>query len=151
AYWFLGRPLGEVDWRVLFFLFTILVAVGEDYNIFLLTRVREERLRGRSSTEAVVEAVGRTGGIITAAAVILASAFAILTTGDFLLLRAIGFAVATAILLDALVVRTYLVPASLQLLGERVWGKGPGGGQVSDSPGVEPKAGRAPRESTPSP
>jgi RND superfamily putative drug exporter len=106
-------------------LFILILGLGIDYNIFLLTRVREERLRGRSSTEAVVEAVGRTGGIITAAAVILASAFAILITGNFLLLRAIGFAVATAIILDAMIVRTYLVPAALHLLGERVWGKAP--------------------------
>ncbi|HXQ94180.1 MAG TPA: MMPL family transporter [Thermoplasmata archaeon] len=103
-------------------LFVLILGLGIDYNIFLLTRVREERLRGRASTEAVVEAVGRTGGIITAAAVILASAFAILITGNFLLLRAIGFAVATAIILDAMVVRTYLVPALLHLLGDRVWG-----------------------------
>jgi RND superfamily putative drug exporter len=106
-------------------LFILILGLGIDYNIFLLTRVREERLRGRSSTEAVVEAVGRTGGIITAAAVILASAFAILITGNFLLLRAIGFAVATAIILDAMIVRTYLVPASLHLLGDRVWGRSP--------------------------
>jgi predicted RND superfamily exporter protein len=107
-------------------LFILILGLGIDYNIFLLTRVREERLRGRSSTEAVVEAVGRTGGIITAAAVILASAFAILITGNFLLLRAIGFAVATAIILDAMVVRTYLVPALLHLFGERVWSRNEG-------------------------
>ncbi|HEV8049599.1 MAG TPA: MMPL family transporter [Thermoplasmata archaeon] len=103
-------------------LFVLILGLGIDYNIFLLTRVREERLRGRTSTEAVVEAVGRTGAIITAAAVILASAFAILITGNFLLLRAIGFAVATAIVLDAMVVRTYLVPALLHVAGDRVWG-----------------------------
>jgi RND superfamily putative drug exporter len=120
-------------------LFILILGLGIDYNIFLLTRVREERLRGRSSTEAVVEAVGRTGGIITAAAVILASAFAILITGNFLLLRAIGFAVATAIILDAMVVRTYLVPATLHLLGDRVWGR-------ASSP---PTAGNAPAADVP--
>ncbi len=102
-------------------LFILILGLGIDYNIFLLTRVREERLKGRSSDEATVHAVGRTGGIISAAAIILASAFAILLTGDFVLLQAIGFAVATAIVLDAMVVRTYLVPASLILLKERVW------------------------------
>lgn len=105
-------------------LFVLILGLGIDYNIFVLTRVREERLRGRSSTEAAVEAIGRTGGIITAAAIILASAFAILISGNFLLLKAIGFAVAAAIVLDAMVVRTYLVPASLHLLGDRVWGRG---------------------------
>ena len=100
-------------------LFILILGLGIDYNIFLLTRVREERLRGRSPVEAITEGLGRTGGIITAAAVILASAFAILTTGNFLLLVAIGFSVATAIILDAAVVRTYLVPAALVLLEKR--------------------------------
>ncbi|MGI0070983.1 MAG: MMPL family transporter [Thermoplasmata archaeon] len=102
-------------------LFILVLGLGIDYNIFLLTRVREERVRGRSSGEAAVEAVARTGGIITAAAVILASAFGALLVGEFTLIRAIGFSVAVAVLLDAMVVRTYLVPASLQLLGDRVW------------------------------
>jgi uncharacterized membrane protein YdfJ with MMPL/SSD domain len=102
-------------------LFILILGLGIDYNIFLLTRVREERVRGRSSGDAAVEAVGRTGGIITAAAVILASAFGALMVGEFTLIRAIGFSVAVAVVLDAMVVRTYLVPASLQLLGDRVW------------------------------
>jgi RND superfamily putative drug exporter len=109
-------------------LFILILGLGIDYNIFLLTRVREERVRGRSAGEAAVEAVARTGGIITAAAVILASAFAALMVGEFTLIRAIGFSVAVAVVLDAMVVRTFLVPASLQLLGERVWtlsGRGP--------------------------
>jgi putative drug exporter of the RND superfamily len=115
---FLGIP-------IFFYVRTILImlvlGLGIDYNIFLLTRVREERVKGQSASAATVEAVGRTGGIITAAAVILASAFAALLAGEFTLIRSIGFAVAVAVTLDAMVVRTYLVPASLQLLGERVW------------------------------
>ncbi len=102
-------------------LFMLVLGLGIDYNIFLLTRVREERFQGRSSSEAAVEAVGRTGGIITAAAVILASAFAALYVGEFTLIRAIGFSVAVAVVLDAMIVRTYLVPATLQRLGDRVW------------------------------
>lgn len=102
-------------------LFMLVLGLGIDYNIFLLTRVREERLAGRPAGKAAVEAVGRTGGIITAAAVILASAFGALLVGEFTLIRAIGFSVSVAVVLDAMVVRTYLVPASLQLLGERVW------------------------------
>ena len=102
-------------------LFIFILGLGIDYNIFLLTRVREERVRGRANTEAAVEGVARTGGIITAAAVILASAFGALLVGSFTLIRAIGFSVAIAVILDAMVVRTYLVPACLQVLGERVW------------------------------
>ncbi len=114
----LGRPLFYFVPTVLFIL---ILGLGIDYNIFLLTRVREERLKGQPSDEATVKAVGRTGGIISAAAIILAGAFAILLTGDFILLQAIGFAVATAIVLDAMIVRTYLVPAALILLKERAW------------------------------
>ncbi|MCI4336852.1 MAG: MMPL family transporter [Thermoplasmata archaeon] len=114
----LGLPLFYFVPTVLFIL---ILGLGIDYNIFLLTRVREERLNGRPPVEAIVEGLGRTGGIITAAAVILASAFAILTTGNFILLEAIGFAVATAILLDAAIVRTYLVPAALVLLKDRMF------------------------------
>jgi RND superfamily putative drug exporter len=102
-------------------LFLLILGLGIDYNIFVLSRVREERLKGRTSSEAVVAAVGRTGGIITAAAIILASAFGALMIGEFTLIRAIGFSVAVAVILDAMVVRTYLVPAVLQLLGDRAW------------------------------
>ena len=102
-------------------LFILILGLGIDYNIFLLTRVREERVRGRSSSDAAVEGVARTGGIITAAAVILASAFASLLVGDFVIIQAIGFSVAIAVLLDAMVVRTYVVPAALQLFNDRVW------------------------------
>jgi uncharacterized membrane protein YdfJ with MMPL/SSD domain len=102
-------------------LFLLILGLGIDYNIFVLSRVREERLRGRSSSEAIVTALGRTGGIITAAALILACAFGALLIGEFTLIRAIGFAVAVAVLLDAMVVRTFLVPAMLQLLGDRAW------------------------------
>jgi RND superfamily putative drug exporter len=104
-------------------LIMLVLGLGIDYNIFLLTRVREERLRGRPSGEAAVEAVARTGGIITAAALILASAFGALLVGSFTLIRAIGFSVAVAVILDAMVVRTYLVPATLRLLGDRAWSR----------------------------
>jgi RND superfamily putative drug exporter len=102
-------------------LFILVLGLGIDYTIFLMTRVSEERARGRTSSEAAVEGVARTGGIITAAAIILASAFAALTVGSFTLIRAIGFSVAVAVILDAMVVRTYMVPAFLQTWGDRAW------------------------------
>ena len=102
-------------------LFILVLGLGIDYTIFLMTRVSEERQRGRSSSQAAVEGVARTGGIITAAAIILASAFAALTAGSFILIRAIGFSVAVAVILDAMVVRTYMVPAFLQTWGDRAW------------------------------
>lgn len=102
-------------------LFILVLGLGIDYTIFLMTRINEERARGRTSSEATVEGVARTGGIITAAAIILASAFAALLAGSFILIRAIGFSVAVAVILDAMVVRTYMVPAFLQTWGDRAW------------------------------
>ena len=99
----------------------LVLGLGTDYNIFLLTRIREERVGGRSTSDATTTGVARTGGIITAAAVILAGAFASLLAGKFLLLQSIGLAVAVAVVLDAALVRTYLVPAALHLWGSRVW------------------------------
>ena len=95
-----------------------------DYNVFILTRVREERLKDSHGTRPIVRAITHTGGVISAAAVILASAFLVLGTSTFILLTAIGLAVGMAVLLDAMVVRTYFVPAALTLGRERIW-KGP--------------------------
>jgi RND superfamily putative drug exporter len=102
-------------------LFVLILGLGMDYNVFLLTRVREERLRGGTSADAVVRALTHTGGVISAAAVILASAFLVLGTSDFTLLKAIGLAVGLAVLLDAMVVRTYLVPAALAAGRNGIW------------------------------
>ncbi len=118
--------LGQLQGLALFFyvpviLFVLILGLGMDYNVFLLTRVREERLKDGSPTRSVTRAVTHTGGVITAAAVILASAFLVLGTSSFTLLRAIGLAVGLAVLLDAMVVRTYLVPAALALGRERIW------------------------------
>jgi uncharacterized membrane protein YdfJ with MMPL/SSD domain len=136
---FLGFPL---FFYVRTILFLLILGLGIDYNIFLLTRVREERVRGATSSDAVVTAVGRTGGIITAAALILASAFAAITVGEFTLIRAIGFSVAVAVVLDAMVVRTYLVPSALQLLGDRAWNMlGRKGAGPASVPGNAPPEG----------
>ncbi|MGP8077437.1 MAG: MMPL family transporter [Thermoplasmata archaeon] len=144
---------GLLGFPLFFYVRTILIVLvlglGIDYNIFLLTRVREERLRGRSSGAAATEAVARTGGIITAAAIILASAFGALIVAQFTLIRAIGFAVAIAVLLDAMIVRTYLVPASLHLLGDRVWNLS--GRRSPPTPAAVPAPGSPPPPPRPTP
>ena len=136
----LGAGLG-IFFYVPTLMYMLILGLGTDYNIFLLTRVREERIKGRSSRTAVSEALARTGGIISAAAIILAGAFASLIFGDFYLLIAIGFSVAVAVLLDAAIVRTYFVPAILQALNDRAWWLPGSGRTASTSPpdeGVEP-------------
>jgi putative drug exporter of the RND superfamily len=105
-----GRALGYVDWRVPFFLFTILVAVGEDYNILLITRILQERKR-HGTEEGTRRAVARTGGTITSCGLIMAGTFSTLMLAGLGTLVQIGFALAFGVLLDTFVVRPFLVPA----------------------------------------
>src|SRR5207302_1373454 len=100
-------------------LFLLLYGIGMDYNIFILTRIREEAQKGKETRQAVVDAVDRTGGIITALALILAGALGSLLLSSNRLLEGFGFAIALAVVLDAMVVRTYLVPAIMSVLGQR--------------------------------
>jgi RND superfamily putative drug exporter len=124
-----GRPLGQVEWRVPFFLFTILVAVGEDYNILMVTRAIAERRR-RGAVGGVRRGLARTGGTITACGVIMAGTFATLMLAGLGTLVQIGFALAVGVLLDTFVVRPFLVP-SLMLI---VW-RGEEEAEGLDNPG----------------
>lgn len=106
----IGRPLNLVDWRVPFFLFTILVAVGEDYNIFLISRVLDEKKK-HGEENGVRRALAQTGGTITSCGIIMAGTFATLMLGGLGTLVQIGFALAFGVLIDTFVVRPILVPA----------------------------------------
>jgi RND superfamily putative drug exporter len=109
-----------LEWKVPLFLFVILVAVGEDYNIFLMTRVDEEVAR-HGPVAGVTAAVGKTGGVLTSCGIIMAGTFATLLAGSLSELRQMGFAMSFGVLLDALVVRPVLVPAFLLLIAR--WGE----------------------------
>jgi putative drug exporter of the RND superfamily len=109
-----------VDASLPTFAFIFLVALGVDYTIFLMSRVREEaRIHG--TREGVLRALSATGPVITSAGVILAGTFAVLMTLPVTFAFNIGFMVAVGILLDTFVVRTIMVPAAVELLGDRVW------------------------------
>ena len=139
AHWWNARPLGQVDWRVPFFLFTILVAVGEDYNILLITRALEERKR-HGAIEGMQAALARTGGTITSCGLIMAGTFATLMLGGLSTLVQIGFALAFGVLMDTFVVRPFLVPAFTLWIwraegtGNREQGTGMPGGAVRTEP-----------------
>ncbi|MEV0675657.1 efflux RND transporter permease subunit [Actinosynnema sp. NPDC050436] len=100
--------------------FVFLVALGIDYNIFLMTRVREET-RALGSREGVLRGLTITGGVITSAGVVLAATFSALAVLPILFLAQIAFIVAFGVLLDTLVVRSLLVPALAVDIGRRIW------------------------------
>jgi RND superfamily putative drug exporter len=102
------------------FAFIFLVALGVDYNIFLISRIREEAAR-EPTNEAVITGLERTGGVITSAGLILAGTFCALMALPLEVLFQIGFTIAFGLLIDTFVVRTFLVPAIAFKLGERNW------------------------------
>ncbi|MDR6268797.1 MMPL family transporter [Arthrobacter russicus] len=108
------------DAAVPLFAFVFLVALGVDYNIFLMTRVREESLR-IGTRPGVLRGLGVTGGVITSAGVVLAATFAALGVIPILFLAQISFIVAFGVLLDTLIVRSILVPALAYDLGAVIW------------------------------
>ena len=103
-----------------YFLFVLLVAVGVDYNVFLMARLREESHRTELGA-AIIHAVGQTGGLITSAAAITACSFASFLFSPLASLRQLGFALVVGITIDALIVRPVLVPCGHWLM------KRPGG------------------------
>ncbi|MCC6020713.1 MAG: MMPL family transporter [Thermoproteaceae archaeon] len=116
--WLLGAPL---YWLVPVILFSFLVAIGTDYDVFIVSRVREEVERGLGDREAIETAVVRTGPVITGAALVLAAAFGALLVSQLTLLRQVGLTIALAALVDAFAVRPLVVPAVMTLAGRYNW------------------------------
>ncbi|NYI04689.1 MMPL family transporter [Allostreptomyces psammosilenae] len=115
-----GFGFSGTDASVPLYGFVFLVALGVDYNIFLMSRVREESLR-HGNREGVLRGLVATGGVITSAGVVLAATFAALIVIPLAFLAQLAFIVAFGVLLDTVVVRSLLVPALVRDIGRRVW------------------------------
>ena len=102
-------------------MFAILFGLSMDYEVFLLSRIREEYVRTGDNASAVATGMARTGRVITAAAAIMVTVFAAFILSDQVLVKVIGLGLSTAVLLDATVVRMVLVPSTMELLGDRNW------------------------------
>jgi RND superfamily putative drug exporter len=115
------QQIDRVEPWVPVFLFSVLFALSMDYHVFLLTRIKERYLATGDTVDAVAHGVGATGRIITGAALIIVVVFIGFASGDLVGFQQMGFGVAVALLIDATVIRTVLVPASMVLLGRWNW------------------------------
>jgi RND superfamily putative drug exporter len=111
---------GSMIYMIPLFIFVILVALGADYNIFFMSRIREEAHQ-RPMKEAVSHAVANTGGVITACGIILAGTFATLIAAPLRVVVQIGAAIAVGVIIDTFIVRALLVPAIATLVGRWSW------------------------------
>ncbi|MEU1011839.1 MMPL family transporter [Streptomyces sp. NPDC005890] len=109
-----------VTWLPLF-LFVILFGLSMDYHVFVVSRIREARMRGRTTKDAIRHGVVTTAGVVTSAAVIMVAVFAIFGTLSMQSMKQMGVGLAAAVLIDATIIRGVLLPAVMALLGERNW------------------------------
>ncbi len=111
---------GIVPWMPLF-LFVLLFGLSMDYHVFILSRIRELHTQGMPTKQAVVQGISASAGVVTSAAVIMVAVFSIFATLSVIEFKMFGVGMASAVLIDATVVRGVLLPAAMSLLGERSW------------------------------
>ncbi|MGW1244851.1 MMPL family transporter [Streptomyces bobili] len=112
---------GSIGTRVPLFLFVILFGLSMDYQVFVISRIREAALRGVPTRKAVIEGIGSSAGVVTSAAVIMVTIFASFAALHIIEMKQIGFSLAVAVLLDAFVIRLLVLPSMMLLLGEANW------------------------------
>ena len=117
----IGVEKGPVEPWIPVLMFAVVFGLSMDYEVFLVSRVREQWIRTRDASEAVGDGIALTGRVITAAAAIMICVFLSFMFGNERVIREFGFGLAIAVLLDAVVVRCIMLPAVLELLGPRTW------------------------------
>ncbi len=117
----LSGPVDGVFPIVPALVFCSVFGLSMDYEVFLVARVREERRRGRTEDEAIVEGVARTGPLISSAAAVMIAVFGAFVLGDFVVMKMLGFALGVAVFLDATLIRLVIGPALLRLAGRYNW------------------------------
>ena len=115
------QQVDVVEAWVPLFLFAVLFGLSMDYQVFLLSRIRERYTQTRDNTDAITFGITSTARIITGAALIIVAVFAGFAAGDLVMFQQMGFGIAVALLIDATLIRSVLVPASMKLLGEHNW------------------------------
>ena len=115
------QQVDTIEAWVPLFLFSVLFALSMDYHVFLLSRIRELFTRTGDNDEAVAHGVASTARLITGAALIIIALFSGFARGDLVMFQQMGFGVAVSLLIDATLIRSVLVPASMKLLGEWNW------------------------------
>ena len=115
------EPLGYIDSLLPVVLFAMLFGLSMDYEVFLLSRVKEARDEGRSNTESVAIGMERSGRVVTSAALVVIAVCLAFVTADIVLIKALGLGAAIAVFVDAAIVRALLVPATMHLLGRWNW------------------------------
>jgi uncharacterized membrane protein YdfJ with MMPL/SSD domain len=117
----IGFKPGPIEAFVPVFIFTILFGLSMDYHVFILTRIKEARDQGVGSNEAVARGIAITSGTITSAAAIMVVVFSVFVTLELTIIKQLGLGLAVAVFLDATIVRSVLLPASMRLLGDWNW------------------------------
>ena len=118
---FFNVKAGPIEAFIPVILFAIVFGLSMDYEVFLVSRIHEAWIRRRDPTAALVDGVGSTGRVVTAAATIMVCVFISFVLGDQRVVKLFGLSLASAVFLDAFVVRSLLLPSVLALLGKRTW------------------------------
>ncbi|GGV10155.1 membrane protein [Actinomadura cremea] len=112
---------GSIESRVPLLLFVILFGLSMDYQVFVISRIREAALRGVPTRQAVLDGVGGSASVVTSAALVMVTVFASFVSLHIIAMKQMGFALAVAVLLDAAIIRVMVLPAMMLLLGDRCW------------------------------